>query len=98
MEHTEASPISQTIRHGGRILDSDETMESAGVLAKDTLFCEIVEEVEVIEVDVDEGFGGTALLGGISCPHCTYTNNPSAVDCGMCELVSNTSVIPTALY
>jgi hypothetical protein len=82
---TRISPISQELYYRDRPLELNETMESLGVLAKDEIRCVELEEKEMDEVGVGvEGFGGTVLVGRISCPDCTYVNAPGVVACDMC--------------
>ena len=83
------SPICQKLWYGDKELDkSEDTVESMKILADDRIRLEVIQEVhDVDEVEVHgrrEGFGGTALLGSRSCPHCTYINAEGAVACEVC--------------
>lgn len=66
MDESGLTPAYQVLSHNDRELDNDETIESAGVLAGDTIVCkEVVVEDLTHDDDVMEerGFGGTALRG-----------------------------------
>ena len=83
------SPICQRLWYGDKELDNyEDTVESLKILADDRLRLDVIVEVhDVDEVEVRgrrEGFGGTALLGSRSCPHCTYLNVEGAAACEMC--------------
>ncbi|WOO83634.1 Ubiquitin carboxyl-terminal hydrolase 48 [Vanrija pseudolonga] len=78
-------PLHQQLYYRGRELASDETVESIGLLAGDHLNVVEIVEVEDFEAAGEEGFGGTALVGRLACPACTYSNEPDAEMCIVCE-------------
>jgi hypothetical protein len=60
------SPISQRLRFNDKELDeSAVTINDLHVPAHATIYCEIVEENEDIMNGIEEGFGGTALVGNV---------------------------------
>lgn len=85
------SPISQRLYYGERELQSHETIASLQVLNGDVIRCvEIEESGDMKDVrETAEGFGGSALVGRLSCPSCTYENEASALACEMCDHVSS---------
>lgn len=93
------SPKSQEMYLNGRKLDENDTMESIGLLIGDHLNMVELEDVDDFVVDEVEGFGGSVLVGRkcesgevaalmIACVACTFSNEPMAVVCEMCETVS----------
>ena len=75
--------------NGVELSDGDKTMQDLGVVEKDEIWCEILEDQDDFEV-LDgrlEGFGGTALVGNIACPQCTLLNQASALACDACGMV-----------
>ncbi|KAL1405904.1 hypothetical protein Q8F55_007584 [Vanrija albida] len=78
-------PLFQQLYYKGRELASDETVESIGLLQGDHLNVVEIVEVDDFEEAANEGFGGTALVGRVSCPACTYSNEPGAEKCSVCE-------------
>lgn len=60
-------PTHLGLYHNGREVDKDETIESASVLAGDTIVCKEINEIDMreesMEVEEERGFGGTLLTG-----------------------------------
>ena len=67
-------------------------MKELGVMANATIYCEIVEEDENAMNGIEEGFGGTALVGHevdqVPCVQCTLFNPKGALACAACDMVS----------
>jgi hypothetical protein len=58
-----------SLYHNERELDKDETVESASILAGDTIVVKEIDRIDLSdddEVEQERGFGGTALTGRIS--------------------------------
>lgn len=57
--------------HDGRQLDTQETVESAMILAGDTITCREIDQIDITEdeeVGLERGFSGSALTGRICEP------------------------------
>ena len=64
-------PTFLALFHNDRELDKNETVESASILAGDTVVCKEIDQIDMSidddqEVEQERGFGGTALTGRIS--------------------------------
>ena len=56
------------------------------------MYCEMIEEDEGHMNGIEEGFGGTALVGNdvemVPCSQCTLLNPKGVRACEACEMVS----------
>jgi len=90
---TGISPIAQSLRYDNEELDdSSKTIHDINIFSNATIHCEILEEDEHAMNGIEEGFGGTALVGNdvemLPCRQCTLLNPKGVLACEACETVS----------
>jgi hypothetical protein len=65
-EKTKLSPLSQRLFYRNKEVEPTDTLRSLGVLMDEHFELEeAAEVVDLVDVDDEEGFGGTALIGRI---------------------------------